>query len=258
MTSNKHATNEPGCFLSNGNSTVTLPNPVYEKIKQWSEERKNTPESILTYLIEQEEERLILLSYANEASSHESQRHSKLKEITELCAAAFSQINHESEMFKVICVAENLHKTLLENGLLSTKVDSTSIIDSRVRVTQDHYYYFAGTLAKHTAMWFGTFDIYMNVGLCPEQTVMFLGMPNNVNVSTTVFELLYHLFCQMKSNYKTPFGEKIKKSEKNNLTSLYLSKISQQLEYAKIWIGDENDFSHLCDYAQKNYSYALR
>ena len=254
-------TQSSSLLSSNGNSTVSLSSPVYEKIKQWSEEIKATPESVLTYLIEQEAERLLLLNDADEASGHETQRYSKLKEITELCTTSFSQLNHESEMFHVICVVEDLYKTLLKKGILSAKVDPTSIIDSRrIYVPQVNYYYFGGTLAKYTARWFGTFDLYMNFEFCPEQTVMFIGMPNNVNVSETVFDLLYRLFCQIKSNYKKTFGlkSKIKGSERNNLTDMHLSRLSQQLEYTKAWIGDEDDFKHLCDYAQEHYSFALR
>jgi hypothetical protein len=167
---------------------------------------------VLTHLIEQEVERLILLNYADEASDYEIQYYSKLKEITELCIASFIQLSSESEMFHVICALENLHKTLLKKEILSVKVDPISIIDS-CRIDVAHYY-FARILAKYTTRWFGTFDLYMNVGLCPEQTVMFIGMLNNVNVSTTVFELLYCLFCQIKLNHKKTFGAKIKGSEK--------------------------------------------
>lgn len=244
---------------SNSNPIINLTSLAYEKIKQWSEERKMTPESVLSYLIEQEAERLILLDYTDENSDHDIQRYSKLKEITELCTSSFSQLSHASEMFNVICAVEDLYKTLLKKGMFSSKVDPITIIDSRrINVADINYYYFAGSLAKHIARWFGTFDLYMNVGLCPDQTVMFIGMPNNVNVSATVFELLYRLFCQIKSNYKKTFGLRIKESEKNNLTNMHLSRLSQQLEHAKAWIGDEKDFKYLCDYAEDHYSYALR
>ncbi len=253
------AKESPNCLPSNSNSVINIPSPAYEKIKQWSEERKTTLESVLNYLIEQEAERLTLLNYADEASDHDTQRYSKIKEITELCTISFSELSPESEMFQVICAVEDLYKTLLKKGILSAKVDLVSIIDSRrIDVTQDNYYYFAGALANYTARWFGTFDLYLNVGFCPEQTVMFIGMPNNVNVSAIVFERLYRLFCQIKSNYKKTFGAKIKVSEKNNLTDMHLSRLSQQLEYTKVCIGDEDDFKHLCGYAEKKYSFALR
>ena len=260
MKSNKSTANESSnCLPSNSNSVISLSSPAYEKIKQWSEERKMTPELVLNYLIEQEAERLTLLDYADDTSDHDTQRYSKIKEITELCTVSFSQLSHESEMFHVICAVEDLYKTLLKKGILSTKVEPISIIDSRrMDVTQSNYYYFAGTLAKYTAGWFGTFNLYMNVGFCPEQTVMFIGMPNNVNVSSIVFERLYRLFCQIKSNYKKAIGAKIKGSEKNNLTDMHLSRLSQQLEYTKAWIGEEDDFKHLYDYAKNNYSFALR
>jgi hypothetical protein len=262
MKSNKcAATESPGHLLSNVNTTFSLPSSAYEKIKQWSEERKSTPESVLMYLIEQEIERLLLLQDADEASGsgHETQRYSKLKEITELCTVSLSQLNHESEMFHVICAIEDLSKTLLKKGLLSSKADPSSIIASRrIDVAQVNYYYFGGALAKYTARWFGTFDLYMNVGFCPEQTVMFIGMPNNATVSATVFDILCRLFCQIKSNHKKAFGSKTKESEKNNLTNLHLSHLSRQLEYAKAWIGNEDDFKHLCDYVQDHYSFALR
>ena len=260
MKSSKSVAHESSnCPSSNGNSVISIPSPVYEKIKQWSEERKTTLESVLTYLIEQEGERLALLTYVDEASDHDTQRYSKIKEITELCTVSFSDLNHESEMFQVICAVEDLYRTLLKKGILSAKVDPISIVDSRrIDVTQDNYYYFAGDLANYTARWFGTFDLYMNVVFCPEQTVMFIGMPNNVNVSAIVFERLYRLFCQIKANYKKTFGAKIKGSEKNNLTDMHLYRLSQQLEYAKAWIGDEYDFKHLYEYAENNYSFALR
>jgi len=260
MKSSKYAANEPSnLLLSNSNPIISLPSPAYEKIKQWSEERKTTPESIVTYLIEQEAERLLLLHDAEEDSDHKIQRYSKLKEITELCTASLGNLNHGSEMIQVIHAMEELIKTLLNKEMLATKVDPLSIIDSRrIDVTQQNYYYFAGTLAKYTSSWFGTFDLYMNVGFCPEQTVMFIGMPNNVNVSAVVFELLYRLFCQIKSNYKNTFGPKVKGSEKKILTDKHLSRLSQQLEHVKAWIGDEQDFKHLCAYATDHYSYALR
>ena len=249
--------------VSNGNSaiTITLPSPVYEKIKRWSDERKTTPESVLTYLIEQETERLFLLKYIGASSGHETQRYSKLKEITELCTASLSQLNHDSEMFHVICAVEDLCKTLLKKGILSTKVDPSSIIDSRcIDVAQANYYCFAGVLAKYTARWFGTFNLYMNVGFCSEQKVMFIGMPNNAIVSATVFELLYRLFCQIKSSYTKTFGlkSKIKESEKKNLTDMHLYRLSQQLEYVEAWIGDEDAFKYLFYYVEEYYSFALR
>jgi hypothetical protein len=257
MKSNKHE--ETDFQLSNETLNITLHHSASQHLKQWSEERKTTPASIVTYLIEQEAERLLLLHDAEENSDHKIQRHSKLKEITELCTAFLGNLNHESEMIQVIHAIEGLSKTLLNKEMLSTKVDPLSIIDSRrIDVTQPNYYYFAGTLAKYTSGWFGTFDLYMNMSVCPDQTVMFIGMPNNVNVSAVVFELLYRLFCQIKSTYKNTFGPKVKVSEKKILTDKHLSRLSQQLEYVKAWIGDEQDFKHLCDYAESHYSFALR
>jgi hypothetical protein len=260
MKSNTHTTDE----LANGSSTnsnevVTLPSISYEKIKQWSEDRKMTPESILTYLIDQEEERLLLLKDTEEPSTHDGQRSCKIKEITELCTVAFNQINHESEMFQVISAVEDLYKDLLKKGILSAKVDPTSIMDSRrIDVPQENYYYFGGALAKYVSRWFGTFDLYMNLKFCPEERVMFFGMPNNVNASAVVFELLYRLFCQTKTDYKRAIGTKAKTSEKNNLTNLHLSRLSEQLEYVKAYIGDQADFKHLCQYGDKKYAYAMR
>jgi len=259
MKSNKHE--ETDLQLSNDTLNITLLHSSSQLLKQWSEERKTTPAAIITYLIEQEAERLRLLHLhdAEEYSDNKIQRHSKLKEITELCTASLGNLNHESEMIQVIRALEDLSKVLLTKKMLSTKVDPLSIIDSRrIDVTQPNYYYFAGTLAKYISGWFGTFDLYLNVGIFPDQTVMFIGMPNNVNVSAAVFELLYRLFCQIKSTYKNTFGPKVKGSEKKILTDMHLSRLSQQLEHVRAWIRDEQDFKHLCDYATGRYSYALR
>lgn len=239
----------------NDGSNLTLNPSNMTYIQQWSKERESTPELVLAYLIEQEAERLLLLKEDSWIDENKSSPH--LKIITELCFQSLGALNHENEISQVKSNIEELYKILLKKKLLSTKTNSPSIVESRrISVTHTHYYYFASVLAKYVARWFGTFDIYLNVGFCPEQAVMFIGMPSNVAVSETVFELLYKLFCQMKSNYKR--DDKPKKSKKDNLIDMYLYRLAQQLEYTKAWIGDEKDFSHLFDYVKKKYPYALQ
>ncbi len=93
MKSSESAAKElSNCLPSNSNSVISISSPAYEKIKKWSEERQATLESVLNYLIEQEAERLTLLNYADEDSDHDTQRYSKIKEITELCGCV-AQIN---------------------------------------------------------------------------------------------------------------------------------------------------------------------
>lgn len=99
-----------------------------------------------------------------------------------------------------------------------------------MKTSRVSYYWYAGTLAKHVGICFGTLDVYLfHELLYPMSEIVFIGMPNNVEVCSHIFSYLYNLFKKTQAAYKKSAGKWGNKKEMEDAANHYMSRFVEEL-----------------------------
>ena len=220
-----------------------------------------TPDALLNTLINDEIERNRLLKISDEIAQEKTNETTvPSQKIAKICKQHLSVLNHDSESADIRSAVENLHRDLLRQNLLFVNAREGSIVASkRLETKRLDYYWFAGSLSKHTAMWFGAADVYLfHEMLSPESEGLFVGMPTNVEVCFQVFTHLYQLLKTVKVAYKKEAGNWGKKNEVENDANRYMSNFVEELQHTQAFIENEDYSKPVYDYVVEHYSYTLR
>jgi hypothetical protein len=234
---------------------------THQKIIILADKLKLTPNILLNTLLDEEIERQRLLEIFKDPVSSKIQAEVPVQNIIKICNKHLANINHESESITFIKAIESLYRELLKLNLLSVNSRKKHIVESYgMRTEKVDYYWYAGVLAKNISMWFGTHSIYLfHPIICTNYEMIFIGMPNNVEVCNQLYLRFYKLFKKMKLQYKKDAGSRWgSRRDIEEEVGKYMSKFAQKIAYAQAFIENEDHNKHLYDYALEKYPWAMQ
>lgn len=243
------------------NNVVSLINSeTQQKLINCASEAGVSPDALLNTLIDDEIERQRLLTISAEIAEESSEETAPTQKIAKICNQHLSTLDHESESFAIRTAIEKLYNDLLQQNLIFVNAREGSIIEcKRLETSRVAYYWYAGILAKHTSLWFGTLYVYLFHDLLhPYSELVFVGMPANVEVSYQVFSHLYKLFKKTKIAYKKGAGNCGSKGEMEEEANQYMYNFAQELQHIQVYIENDDYNKPLYDYADGKYAYAMR
>ena len=242
------------------NVSVMLRTETKQKLINCANKACLSPDALLNALLDDEVERQRLLGISEEISQEKPSQAAPSQKIAKICNTHLSTLDHNSESVDIRSAIESLHASLLRANLISVNAREGGIVESkRVKTSRVAYYWYAGALAKYTAMWFGTFNVYLyHELLSPFSESVFVGMPANVEVCYQVFSHLYQLFNKTKSVYKKDSGDWGSKREMEDIANRYMSEFVQELQRTQAFIENDDYGKPLYDYAQEKYAWAMR
>lgn len=247
--------------INNKNIINLLKSDTQQKILTFANKMGISLDVLLNTLIDDEIERHRLLKISDELAKEGSIKTAPSQKITKICKTHLSVLDYESESFAIRKAIESLYVDLLCRKIISVNTREGCIVESqRLKTSRAAYYWYAGVLAKHTAMWFGTLDVYLwHELLHPLSEVLFVGMPANVEVCYQVFLHFYQLFKKAKDAYKKDAGNNWgSKEDKEEEANQYMYKFVQELDHTQAYIENDGDNELLYKYANKKFAYAMR
>jgi len=214
-------------------------------------------DTLLTTLVKDETERQRLLTISNELDKKEPASSQK---IAKICKQHLTVLDHESESFAIRKTIEGLYTDLLHRKLIFVNTRKGDIVESkRLKTSGVAYYWYAGILAKRTAMWFRALDIYLwDELLHPLSEIVFIGMPTNVEVCYQVFLHLYQLFKKAQIAYKKDAGNWGSKNDREEEANQYMCKFAQKLDHTHAYVENDDYNKLLYNYADERFGYAMR
>lgn len=246
--------------VSENNIIALLKQETQQKLINCANKAKLSPNALLNTLIDDEVERQRLLGISKEIAQEKRGEAVPSQKIAKICNQYLAKLNDESESLAIRTAIESLHAELLRQNLLSVNAREGCVIESRrLKTSRVAYYWYAGILSKHTAMWFGANDVYLwNEMFYPFSEVLFVGMPTNVEVCCQVFTHLYKLCKKAKSAYKKDTGNWGTKAEMEEEASRHMCNFAQELEQTQAYIENEDYNKVIYDYIKDKYAYTLR
>jgi hypothetical protein len=245
---------------NNKNLIDLLKADTQQKILAFTNKEGISPDALLSTLIDDEIERHRLLKISDELDKEGSKETAPSQKITKICKKHLLELNYESESSIIRKTIGSLYVDLLRQKIISVNTREGYIVESRrLETSRIAYYWYAGVLAKHTAMWFGALEVYLwHELLHPYSEVLFVGMPANVEVCYQVFLHLYQLFEKIKTTYKKNAGNWGNKREMEEEAGNYMYKFVQELYHTHAYIENDECNKLLYDYADKKFAYAMR
>lgn len=247
---------------ANTTKKITLLKPdTQQKIFALANKAGISPDEVLNTLTSDEIERNRLLKISDELDKERTTKETApSQKIAKICNKHLSKLDHESESFAIRKTIENLHTDLLRQKIVSVNTRDGCIVESpRLKTSRVDYYWYAGVLAKRTAMWFGTLDVYLwDELLHPLSEIVFIGMPANVEICYQVFLHLYQLFKKAKASYKKDAGNWGSKRDMEEEVNHYMCKFAQELDHTQAYIENDDCNKLLYNYADKKFAYAMR
>ncbi len=246
---------------TNNRNIIKLLKPdTQQKILTFSSKVGISLDALLNTLIDDEIERYRLLKISDKLNKEGSKETAPSQKITKICKKHLAVLDHESESFAIRKTIESLYADLLHQKIISVNTREGCIVESqRLKTSRIAYYWYAGVLAKRTAMWFGALDVYLwHELLHPFSEILFVGMPTNVEVCYQVFLHLYQLVKKAVAAYKKDAGNWGSKKEMEEEACRHMSKFVQELDYTQACIENDNFDKLLYNYADENFAYAMR
>lgn len=217
-------------------------------------------DAFLNVLLNDEIERQRLMAISAELAEEDHLQTIPSIKIVEICNQYLSKLDSESESHAIKRAIEHIFNDLLKKNLLSVNSREDQIMESkRLKTSRIAYYWYAGTLSKRIAMWFGALDVYLYHDLLyPMSELIFVGMPANVEVCHQIFSYLYNIFKKATAAYKKDAGKWGTKAEMEKEAHRYMYDFVNKLDSTNALIENDNYNKHLYDYADNNFKWAMR
>lgn len=246
--------------INNQTAIDLLKSNTKQKIITFAKRIGVSPDTLLDRLISDEIERYRLLTVHNESNKENTHSTAPSQKIANLCKKHLSELTPESEGYEIRVAVENLYEDLLYQKIIFVDAREGNIVESKIlKTSRVDYYWYAGILAKRTAMWFGTVDVYLwHEMFYPCSEVLFVGMPSNVEVCYQLFFYLYRLFKKVKAEYKKDSVYWGSKKATEEAINLYMYNFAQELDHTQAFIDNDNFNKLLYDYVNKKYAYTMR
>jgi hypothetical protein len=242
------------------NIIALLKNETQKKLINCAKNAKLSPDVLLNILIDDEIERQRLSEICNEVKLEIQEKEAPSQKLIKICNQYLAHIDHESESLDIRSAIARLYDELLDKNLLSVNSREGCVVEGkRIKTSRVDYYWYSCTLSKCISMCFGTEKIYLYDELLhPVSEIVFIGMPNNVIVTSQIFTHLYKILKKTKAVYKKDTGNWGTKREVEEDVGRYMSNFTQELQYIDAYIENENYSKHLFDYIRGKYLWTMR
>ncbi len=137
------------------NITNLLKPGTQQKILAFADKEGVSLDALLNALIDDEIERHRLLKISDEIDKEGSKETAPSQKITKICKKHLLGLNHENESFAIRKAIERLHADLLRQKIISVNGNAREgrVVESqRFETSRVAYYWYAGVLAKRTAL----------------------------------------------------------------------------------------------------------
>ena len=167
----------------------------------------------------------------------------------------FGDLNNCTDARDLVYYADEFFEAITQQNLISGKVIPTSILQSPpVKVARGAYLEFGGDIASFIASKAGTKDVFLTKGLFKvEHTCVFIGMPDNVEVSHRLFTFLFRQAKKAKSEFLQSLSKRIKPNNRSKRAKDYMYRWVSPFGYVsgsdELYQADSYDL--LSDYSEK-------